>query len=216
MIATVGVVTRLRLVQELLASLIGSQNEFAVIGVAASELEAARMVSVQRPEILLLDGNLAGVWRVVQAADEEGVRVVLFGLAERELGDGALGSRCGATVAAGAGSREIVGALHRVRLVELEPPVRPLLPSADGQHLTSRELEVLALILRGWSNKAIAQELTVSLATVKTHVHNVLQKLGVRRRGEIGPIAREHGSSMIASAGEPLPAGVNGTLRRLV
>jgi DNA-binding NarL/FixJ family response regulator len=56
--------------------------------------------------------------------------------------------------------------------------------------------------MRGWSNKAIAQELTVSLATVKTHVHNVLQKVGARRRGEIGPMARERGSSMIASTGE--------------
>jgi DNA-binding NarL/FixJ family response regulator len=142
MIATVGVVTRLRLFQELVASLIGSQNEFAVIGVAASEVEAGRLVTVQRPEILLLDGNLPGVWRVVQAADDEGVKVVLFGIADREPGDGALGPRCGATVAAGAGSREIVGALNRVRLVELEPPVSSLVPSADGQHLTSRELEV--------------------------------------------------------------------------
>jgi len=43
---------------------------------------------------------------------------------------------------------------------------------------------VLALIARGLSNKEIARELTVSVPTVKTHVHNLLHKLGARRRAD--------------------------------
>ena len=60
--------------------------------------------------------------------------------------------------------------------------------------LTRREREIVALIDRGQSNKEIALELQVSLATVKNHVHSVLEKLHVSRRGEAaaairGPVA---------------------------
>lgn len=50
--------------------------------------------------------------------------------------------------------------------------------------LTERELEVLALIAAGRANKEIAAELAIGLCTVKNHVHNVLRKLNVERRGE--------------------------------
>ena len=52
------------------------------------------------------------------------------------------------------------------------------------EHLTPREREVLALIELGWTNKQIAQELCIEVRTVKNHVHNVLEKLRVSRRGE--------------------------------
>jgi LuxR family maltose regulon positive regulatory protein len=53
--------------------------------------------------------------------------------------------------------------------------------SAPGSHLSARELEVIALIARGQSNKLIARALDLSPHTVKRHVANALDKLGVRR-----------------------------------
>ena len=50
--------------------------------------------------------------------------------------------------------------------------------------LTPREREVLVLIDQGFSNQEIADRLTIELGTVKNHVHNVLQKLGVNNRWE--------------------------------
>jgi two-component system nitrate/nitrite response regulator NarL len=50
--------------------------------------------------------------------------------------------------------------------------------------LTQRELEIVQLIERGLSNKEIARHLTIQLATVKSHVHNILEKLGVRHRND--------------------------------
>jgi ATP/maltotriose-dependent transcriptional regulator MalT len=48
--------------------------------------------------------------------------------------------------------------------------------------MTTREIEVAKLIYRGYSNEAIAHELKISVATVKTHVHNLLVKFNVRSR----------------------------------
>ncbi len=67
----------------------------------------------------------------------------------------------------------------------LQEPQPPPLPS-----LTSRESEILALVEQGRSNKDIARQLAISSATVKNHMHNILQKLQVSRRGQAA--ARRH------------------------
>src|SRR4051794_16095335 len=64
---------------------------------------------------------------------------------------------------------------------------------ADHVHLTPRELEVLAELVRGRANKAIAFELGVSERTVKTHVSNILAKLGFTDRTQAAVYAVEHG-----------------------
>jgi two-component system, NarL family, response regulator LiaR len=64
---------------------------------------------------------------------------------------------------------------------------------ADHARLTPRELEVLAELVRGRANKAIAFELGVSERTVKTHVSNILGKLGFSDRTQAAVYAVEHG-----------------------
>ncbi|MDR6866990.1 DNA-binding NarL/FixJ family response regulator [Microbacterium resistens] len=65
-------------------------------------------------------------------------------------------------------------------------------PGAAGvaEGLTGREQEVLDGILRGWSNAQLAERLGISVPTVKTHVSNVLAKLGARSRSHAAAIAR--------------------------
>ncbi len=62
-----------------------------------------------------------------------------------------------------------------------------------SKRLTRREGEVVALLERGLSNKEIATTLAIRLPTVKNHVHNVLEKLQVRRRGEAAAALRRRG-----------------------
>jgi two-component system, NarL family, nitrate/nitrite response regulator NarL len=62
--------------------------------------------------------------------------------------------------------------------------------------LTHRETQILHLIQRGLSNKQIAGELSIELATVKNHVHNILGKLGVRRRADA--VAVVHGAMALS------------------
>jgi DNA-binding NarL/FixJ family response regulator len=83
---------------------------------------------------------------------------------------------------------EISGDLIR-GLFRRHPP--PLPPTADPS-LTGREAEVLHMIGRGLSNKEIARELSLSVATVKQHVHNVLAKLSVGHRAQAMRQVREN------------------------
>jgi DNA-binding NarL/FixJ family response regulator len=81
---------------------------------------------------------------------------------------------------------KIAGALFRrlAALANSHPPD----PSISG--LTRRELEILELVDRGHSNKEIARRLRIGPATVKNHVHNILEKLHVHRRAEAAAAIR--------------------------
>ncbi|MEZ4769674.1 MAG: helix-turn-helix transcriptional regulator [Caldilineales bacterium] len=59
--------------------------------------------------------------------------------------------------------------------------------------LTEQELRVLNLVIAGKTNADIAAELVISVGTAKWHVHNILQKLGVRNRSQVIALARELG-----------------------
>jgi DNA-binding NarL/FixJ family response regulator len=73
--------------------------------------------------------------------------------------------------------------LRRVREAARQRPAPGRL-----QALTQREIQILRLISAGLSNQDIADELTIELHTVKNHVHSLLTKLGVRRRGEAAAV----------------------------
>ena len=183
MITTVAIFTRLRLFQELLSSFVGSRPGFAVIAVSASEMEATRVVVSQQPDAILIDAGLPGVWNVADAAAQAGVRSIVFGLADNPHPiESTCRHGCRDVLLTSATARDIVDALEAARRQAPQPSERPFASGVSA--LTSRELEVLALVARGFSNKEIAGKLTVSVPTVKTHVHNLLRKLGTRRRAD--------------------------------
>jgi len=71
--------------------------------------------------------------------------------------------------------------------------------------LTSREQDIIALIDRGLSNKEIARQLKISLPTVKNHVHNILEKLPVGRRGVAAALLREAALARATTRRSPTP-----------
>jgi two-component system nitrate/nitrite response regulator NarL len=73
------------------------------------------------------------------------------------------------------------------------PPVLAPTPAPVGEELSNRERDILRLIARGESNKAIARELDIAETTVKIHVQHVLRKLNLSSRVQIAVYAVSHG-----------------------
>lgn len=71
----------------------------------------------------------------------------------------------------------------------------------EDLYLTPRQLEVARLLDRGLTNQEIAGHLNIEVSTVKIHVHNIMDKLGVRRRGQA--VAKLHRTGLLSRSGEP-------------
>lgn len=204
---SVLIVCEVRLYRDGLRRSLDQRPATAVVGTAATFAEAIAQVEGLCPEVVLLDMGMSGSTQLIAALLERAplVKVVALGVAEEpqavlecvEAGaaayvtrDASLEDLAAALEAAGRGevlcSPEIAGWLfRRVAALAGERP-----PQAEVAALTQREREILALIEQGLSNKEIARRLRVKLATVKNHVHNILDKLGVSGRGAAAALVR--------------------------
>lgn len=195
------IIAEVRLYREGLARLIGAEDDIDVIGIAPCWSDALPLVRRLQPDLVLLDLSLGEGRAAVAAlrAAAPDVKAVALSIADAET-DVISWAEVGI---AGYVTREdslttLVDVLRSVARDEM--PCSPRMaatllrqvgvlaastaPPGRSVDLTSRELEVVALIERGLSNKEIAGELTIEVATVKNHVHNILEKLQVRRRSE--------------------------------
>ena len=187
--------------REALAKALPRKAPVRVAGTAGDCDAAANRVADLRPDVVLLaisDAIQPHAVTVLRAA-HAGCRIIAMGGSPREeevvawIAAGVLGyvtrdqslgelGRAVADVADGRGacSPDAMGAMMR-RVAQTSDPRPAAVPATV---LTRREAEILALIRQGLSNKEIAAKLTIELATVKNHVHNILHKLNVRRRTE--------------------------------
>ncbi len=189
-----------RIVREGLASMLSTQADLGVVGEAARGREALAGIQHLQPNIVLLDlemPDLDGVAVLEQMQPAfSAVRVIVltaYGTEERILDAVRAGAR---GLLKSAGLDEV---LRAVRVVAdggslLEPTVtarllgsmeRMLKGSKSGVGiLTEREREILTLIARGFSNKAIGEELGLAERTVKFCATVIFRKLGVANRAE--------------------------------
>lgn len=199
------------LVRTGLRMILTAEDDLEVVGEAVDGHEAVHLAGTLRPDIVLMDirmPNLDGIQatrRII--ATQPDVRVVMLTTFDRSqlVYDSLLAGASGfllkdapsqqllAGVRAIARGEELLAPSITRRLIEeFTRPGRGGPPHGYDQ-LTERETEVLTLIARGRSNAEIAQELFVSIQTVKTHVAHVLSKLGLRDRVQAVVLAYEHG-----------------------
>jgi DNA-binding NarL/FixJ family response regulator len=149
---------------------------------ASESLLVARQLRVSRPDLPIVGFGIGNAATSVACAEAG-----LIGFVGR---DGTLSELERAVEQAIAGevgcSPKLVAMLCR-RVAALSGTSAP--PAAS---LTRRERQISALVSEGLSNKEIAIELRIGPATVKNHIHNILEKLQVRRRGAIGTHFRAH------------------------
>lgn len=205
----VFIVAEIRLYREGLADAIGSAAGIEVVGTAANGLSELDEMAAASPHVVLLElaspNGLQAV-RAISRRIRDAVAVVLavtdteedliacaeagvvgFVTREQSLDDVTSVVRSAARGEVSCPPR-VAGALLR-RLALLAEQKGPM---SRAMQLTAREMEIAVLIEQGRSNKEIARTLFIELPTVKTHVHRILEKLGVQRRGQAAAQVRAH------------------------
>lgn len=182
------------------AMILGAAPDVQVVGQASDGVEAVSVIAETRPDVALLDirmPRLDGieVCRRVTEAGTRAVMVTTFG--EPDYVDAALA--CGfllkdagpdlllAAVRAAAEGDALISPELTVDLLARTRGAGRALPESAGAigGLTPREREVAQCVARGRTNAEIADELVISLGTVKTHLSAIGQRLGARNRVEI-------------------------------
>jgi two-component system, NarL family, nitrate/nitrite response regulator NarL len=202
------IVSDTRLYREGLALSLARDDRLVVVGVADTVAAALTCIEEKNPDVALLDFAIRDALALPRAiaAGQIHVKVVAFSVADTEDEVCECAEAGIAGYVARNGSKEdliaavenavrgevfcsprVAGSLFR-RLAAHVQTTRRRSPEAP---LTCREQDIIALIDRGLSNKEIARQLKISLPTVKNHVHNILEKLQVRRRGAAAALLRE-------------------------
>lgn len=202
------------LFREGLAGIINAQADMEIIGEASDGLEALVKAQELKPNLILMDVQMPGIdgleatRRIKQVLPDTAI-VMLTVRDDNERLFESIKNGVQGYLLKTINSREMLELLRGV--VEGEAAISPsmagkvlgefrrmsrLIPLNDGleiETLTHREREVIDLAAQGLTDKEIAERLTISLHTVKSHMRNVLSKLQVNTRHEAARLARHKG-----------------------
>ena len=185
-----------------------SEHGFTVVGEAASGEEAVELIAETAPDVAIMDVNMPGIGGIQAArrinAASPTCRVLMLTVSpdDADVNEAILAGACG-YVLKDASATEVISAVGAAARGEslLSPPVASKLldrireadeavqSASVGPQLTERELDVLRLIAQGKNNNEIAEELVISVQTVKNHVSNLLAKLHVENRIQAAVVA---------------------------
>jgi DNA-binding NarL/FixJ family response regulator len=182
-----------------------------VVGEASSGEEAVSMAVARQPDVVLMDlqmpgGNGLAATREISKASPN-VRILVVTLFEDDESIfAALRAGAHGYVLKDVEEEEMLRAIRAVgdgeaifspaiatRLMDYFATTRRQVPEEVFPELTDREREILGLIARGETNGAIAEQLVISLKTVRNHVSNIYNKLQVADRAQAAIRAREAG-----------------------
>lgn len=197
-------------IREALATLLDLFDDVEVVGQAADGAEAVRLAAERGPDVVLMDLRMPGldgieatrrlaeqqpdisVVVLTTFADDESVLAALSAGARGYLTKDSGRDDIHRAVQAAAAGQAVLDPLVQQRLIAAASKSTPTAVAAPLD-ITPREREVLGLIGAGLPNAAIAQQLFVSEATVKTHINNLFAKLNLRDRAEAVRLAIQHG-----------------------
>jgi two-component system, NarL family, nitrate/nitrite response regulator NarL len=201
-----------RLYREALCTALEQAADITAYGRTARPTDAFAG-SFLRPDVVLVDAAFPDAVAAVRAShrDWPGLRVVVLAGSESEP-DLVRLAEAGVNgfVLHDASVQQLAKVIHGVMRGEASCPPRlaaavlqrlsalaaQVPDQAEETALTARELEIATLVAEGLSNKEIARRLHITLATVKNHVHSILNKLEVTRRADVGQRLRVTGLTL--------------------
>ncbi len=189
-----------------LATFLKVFDDLQLVGEAESGEAAIKLCAEILPDVILMDMVMpdmdgATATRIIRQQFPQVQVIVLTSFKEGELIKNALEAGAIGYLLKDVSADELVRAIRAAYAgrATLSPEAAQTLvetanqPPAPGLDLTEREREVLALMIEGLNNTQIAGRLTVSPSTIKSHVSNILSKLGVASRTEAVTLAlRKH------------------------
>jgi two-component system, NarL family, response regulator LiaR len=189
------------LVREGIKSLLETYDDIKIIGEARNGVEAVEMITQKVPDILLMDikmpkmNGIDAAKKIMEKNPEIKI-IALTSFIDKNLVEDALKSGVMGYVMKNTTGDKLISVIRDA--VEgksfLSSEVSDILISdyKKGDYkLTSREKDILDLMIKGYSNKEIAKKLVISPSTVKFHVSNILLKLGVSSRNKAVSLAIE-------------------------
>jgi DNA-binding NarL/FixJ family response regulator len=189
------------LLREGIAAVLGNQSDLAVVGEASNGYEAVERCRALTPDIVLMDlemPDMSGIEAIVaiRAALPQTHVIVLTAHGSdahilRALNAGAAGYLLKDGL-----RKELVDTIRRVHAGHrgISPAVaQRIVEHQADDALTERELDVLMSVAAGNSNKMVADKLSISEETVKSHVRSILSKLGANDRTHAVTIAVKRG-----------------------
>jgi len=188
-------------VRQGLVALLNIMPEIQVVGEAGDGQQAIELYRSLRPDITLMDlqlPRLGGVEAIqqIRAADPAARFVVLTTFDGDEDIFRALQAGAKAYLLKGMTLEELLATIQAVHSgkTRISPAIaEKLAERMSSSALTARELGVLERIVAGRANKEIASDLNISEATVKSHINNLLSKLGVSDRTHAATVALQRG-----------------------
>lgn len=226
----VFVLAEVRLFAEGLARLLADEPSIQVVGVCAPDEHAPWRTAAAAPQVMVLDRCAAGSPALVRCLIEAnpGCSLLAVGVAADEAEVLAcVEAGVGGFVEKSAPARGLVEGVREIAHGKFPcppdvaavlfrhiaaPAVRPVNGFAV---LTAREREIVALIDRGLTNREIGSALSIELATVKNHVHNILEKLRVRRRAAAAAKLRAADAALPKDLDPLAVPGVNRSIPRI-
>jgi len=196
-----------RVVRDGLCYLLGQEPDVEVVGEAGDGRRALDVVAATRPDVLLLDLYMPepdghAVLAALDDAPHRPAVVVLTSAADDENLVRAMHAGATSYLLKTASADHVIVAVRDAAAgtASLSPELLTLLtqalrrppPPDPFQPLSPRERDVLRLIARGHSNRQIARDLAIGEQTVKTHVRNILAKLGLQDRVQAAIFALRH------------------------
>lgn len=178
--------------REGIASLLEAQPDLAVVERGETVADAERIIASEAVDVLLLDvrlGTTSGLNALHRSAERRPAVVVLTAYGYPQYAHAALRLGAAGFVLKNAPIDELLAAIRNAAAGGLSFSVRPGEPLA----LTSRELDVVRLVVEGRSNDEIAAGLGITSKTVETHLRRIFERLGVVSRTELATRALREG-----------------------